>query len=344
MQSNGWFQAQNGIYSPAQVPWNLYDVVYHFAAKPTAQGTVDMAYITPAEIAQFRLRPAGKKLIFVLKDADDQSVFGKATSPGMISMFVPNIVNFVLSNGYDGVEIDWEAQVNVGQYNDLLSRLRTSLGNSKLLTMDGGDWNSIPSVAVTSQSKLDWVNVMLYDMDNGGSTTWFNSCIMAGNSGQRACNTRMAAFAGVAPSKLIAGVPFYGRKWIGTSSPMTTGTRLDAGIPYQQLILDPNFKQANMQYDAGYQGAYLSVPSPISNFYSYMSVGQMADVGKWAKANNYSGVAGFCLTYDDAAWTLSTAMRAATGTTPIPPIPPVVATYSAPVTQSNGDILFRKLS
>ncbi len=344
MLCNGWFQAQNGVYSPSQVPWNLYDTVYHFAAKPTAQGGVDMAYLTAAEISQFKLRPAGKKLIFVLKDADDQSIFSKVTTPGMISTFVPNIVNFVNSNGYDGVTIDWEAQVSPAQYQDLLNRLRLSLGSGKILMMDAGDWNNIPSVAIACQSKLDGINVMLYDMDNGGNTTWFNSCILAGNSGQRACNTRMAAFSAVASNKLVAGLPFYGRKWTGAMTPLVTGTRQDNGIPYLQLIKDPNFNPAYMQYDTGYQGAYLSVNPPQNNFYSYMSARQIADVGLWATSNKYSGLAGFCMTMDDSLWTLSTAMRsAAGGTAPIPPLP-VTATYAAPVTQSNGDILFKKLT
>src|SRR5882672_3350453 len=128
MVSNGWFQAQNSQVPVSSIPWSLYDTVYHFAAWPTAAGAVNMGYITPGEIAAFKAsKPAGKKVIFVLKDSDsDPTAFSKATAPGLISTLVPNIVNFVVSNGYDGVTIDWEQNVVVPQYIDLLNRLRTS--------------------------------------------------------------------------------------------------------------------------------------------------------------------------------------------------------------------------
>ena len=42
-------------------------------------------------------------------------------------MFVSNIVSFVNSNGYDGLDTNWERKINIAQYENLLARLRTAL-------------------------------------------------------------------------------------------------------------------------------------------------------------------------------------------------------------------------
>lgn len=328
--SNGWYQAQNdGLITPSNVPWQFFDTVYHFAAKPTSVGGIDAfgpnGYLTTAEIAAFKSRPAGKKLLCTLKDADDQSIFGRVTTPGMISTFVTNIVNFINTYGYDGIDIDWEAQVNPTQYNDLINRLRTSLGANRILTMDAGDWSGLPDVALASYSKLDCINVMCYDMDNMMTITWFNSCVHAVSSGQRACDTRMGKFSPSIPSsKLILGVPFYGRKWTGTSGLLQPGTNLGNGIPLRKLVKDPNYNVSYMQYDGGYMGAYLAVNQIPPSFYSYMSAQQMKDAGAWAANKEYGGMACFCLTDDDLAsgFPLSAAQRLATGgSVVIPPNP-----------------------
>src|SRR4029079_4713725 len=99
---------------------------------------------------------------------------------------------------------------------------------------------------------LDWVNVMTYDFHSGGSRAGFNSALYNHDdpSNPRS-NTDAAVQAiltkGVPRSKLVVGVPFYGRGWRGieTASPWNTGSgslqvggyRVHAGnaIPFPTL-------------------------------------------------------------------------------------------------------------
>src|SRR5205085_9459992 len=88
-----------------------------------------MNYLTQAEINEIvASRPAGKKVLVCLKDNDgNYNLFGQSASPANIGNYVTNIVNFVTSNGYDGVDVDWEKNVDATQYSDLLARLRAAM-------------------------------------------------------------------------------------------------------------------------------------------------------------------------------------------------------------------------
>jgi hypothetical protein len=344
MTSNGWFQAQNTAVPVAAVPWSLYDVVYHFAAWPTSAGAVNMGYITPSEIAAFKAsKPAGKKLLLTLKDdtqTPDLSAFQHATSPGLISTFVPNIVNFVNVNGYDGVSIDWEQNVIPAQYVDLLNRLRISLPASKLLMMDGGDWGGLPGVASDCQKILNGVNVMCYAMSNGDNTeTLFDAMTLTATTGLRSIASRMANFSATSPARLFVGIPFFCVRWAGASQPFVRGSfPPPVSQNYQDLVKDPAWQPSNQRYNVDVSGAYITVATP-AQFIPYVSADQIAAIGKWAAAQGYAGLSAFCLSFDvPNSFPLGQAVKAAVTPAPVP------ITYAAPVTQPNGDLLFKKLT
>ncbi len=334
MLLSGWYQAGNGYVSVASALTAPYTRYYHFAAKPTSSGGINAfpngtptgGYLSPEEIAAFRQRPPGKDVLFVLKDNDgDDTAFRNATTPGMISTFVPTIRDFVNNNGYSGVSLDWEKNVVKSQYIDLLDRLRTSLGNNKLIFCDVGDWESLPDVAAASQSLVNGFNVMFYDLDGtakqpgggNGLPPWHNCSLFAGSSGQRSCDTRLAAFtrAGVALSKIHMGVPLYVRMWSGTSNPLAVGSFTPNTRDYRLMLSDPDYVPANMRYDTAHKVSLL-VPSDI-RYWSYLP--KAADIA--AFANGMAGVATFCLSMEDAPFSVATALQAAI-TGPIIPIPP----------------------
>src|SRR2546429_4532221 len=96
------------------------------------------------------------KVIVTIKDNDSHlGAFGQSTSPTLLATFVSNIANFVNSNGYDGVDFDWEQQINSSQYESLLSSMRATFGTSKLILTDMGNWNNMPAVAAASYSDID---------------------------------------------------------------------------------------------------------------------------------------------------------------------------------------------
>jgi len=115
----------------------------------------------------------------------------------------------------------------------LLSALRTAIGTSKLLTVavGAGPRAIDPLEYADMASLLDWVNVMTYDFHSGGARAGFNSALYNHDDPSNPrLNTHEAVQAilakGVPRTKLVVGVPFYGRGWRGIDSaePWNTGT------------------------------------------------------------------------------------------------------------------------
>lgn len=321
----GVYAAQNGIEPVSGIPWSKYTHVTHFAAAPgvdgngNANGTVDLHYLTLTEIRQLiSSRPSGKKVVVCIKDNDGYlSAFPQSTTPAMIGAFVGNIAKFVSSNGYDGVDIDWEANVNVGQYTQLLSQLRAAMPGAVIMA-DMGNWSNLQNVAKASQSNVDQINVMCYDMDVGIGYPWFNSALFQdGNPWLATCDWRVAAFtnAGVVPAKLSVGLPFYGRKWEGivraqiSASPSVTSST----VFYNQLVTDSLRWQPQYQfYDPSHHANYLSI-APLDEFISYTGPQELQDAVTWIKLKGFGGIMTFSLYYEylagetgDAQYPLST--------------------------------------
>ena len=353
----GYYSAQNGVESISNIPWNKYTHIIHFAAAPgvdgsgNGNGTVSLNYLTQAEINQINSsKPAGKKVLVCIKDSgSNTNAFAQDTAPGMVSTFVSNIVNFVNQNGYDGVDIDWEAGVNVTQYQNFLGLLKNAMPN-KLVTIASGNWGNLPQVAAAAYPSIDQLNVMCYDMDNtGGAYSWYNDALLQnGDSSKMTCDWRVNAFTsvGVPAAKIGVGIPFYGRRHTGTSTPLTAGGSSQFTVFYRDLVTDPSRWQSSyMQYDSNYRADYLSIPA-LNEFVSYNGTKSISDTVAWQKSQGFGGFMTFAMEYEylgsqsgDARYPLSSALYndvfGASSTQPTQPTQPP----SAPVTADAGPVL-----
>ncbi len=308
----GYYSDQNGIESISQIPWNKYTHIIHFAAAPgttsgTGDGSVELHYLTQPNInALVAARPSGKKAIVCIKDNDSYtSAFSQSTAPALLAKFVTNIATFVNGNGYDGVDIDWEDNVNVSQYNSLLSALRTALPN-KIITIAAGDWNSLQSVANTSQSHLDQINIECYDMDtepggracSGSDCSWFNSAILqVSDVHKRTCDHRIGVFtsAGVAAAKIGVGIPFYERENQGVDQPQVLGDFTQVTLHYRDLVSNSTLWQRSyMQVDTVHDGWYLSIPS-LNYFITYIGNAAINAYVGWMKSKSFGGFMTFSI-------------------------------------------------
>jgi GH18 family chitinase len=147
----GYYSAQNGNLPVSQIPWAKYTHVIHFAASTDGAGHIIPYYLTQAEINLITTsHPPGTKVLVSIKDNDNNlNNFPNSTAVGTIDGFVTSIVNFVVNNGYDGVDLDWEKNVNVTQYDSLLSKLRAALPASKIIALVANP-NTVP-VAIDSR-------------------------------------------------------------------------------------------------------------------------------------------------------------------------------------------------
>lgn len=152
--------------------------------------------------------------------------------------FADSCVNFIIKNGFDGVDIDWEYPVSGGlstnarrpedkqNFTSLIQKLREKLdaravidNKSYLLTIAGGsgDWYVNNTELGTLSKYLDYANVMTYDIHGKWDTyNDFNAPLYANNdvtmqekwSVDQSVNAWLKV--GVPASKIVLGVPFYG--------------------------------------------------------------------------------------------------------------------------------------
>jgi chitinase len=160
--------------------------------------------------------------------------------------FARSAVDFIVTYGFDGVDIDWEYPVGGGlgsnvvrpedkqNYTLLLRELRKQLdaraeldgrpyylsiaapgGDDKIANLEPGEIGEV----------CDWINIMAYDFAGGWESTTGHQAPLFSPEGREAVSPStlwtvdgsVGQFlaAGVPPEKIVVGMPLYGRGWTG---------------------------------------------------------------------------------------------------------------------------------
>lgn len=171
------------------------------------------------------------------------------------STFIKSTIAWARRLEFDGIDIDWEfigdptrggKPADRANFNSLVSEMRaavqadaSSSGKAPLLiTMAAPagpeDFKNID--AKTISDNVDWINIMTYDFYGNWENTVENHAPIAdrsipGWSFTSAIDQYLGA--GVPPTKLMAGLPLYGRVWTlsdpSNNSPGAPGTAGTAG-------------------------------------------------------------------------------------------------------------------
>ena len=230
----------------SEIPWRKITHLHLCCAAPGPNGNLAENWLQPASYSSIRSLARANYVKLVLSIYAESSVnnWFSNTSPDLIDAFVKNIAAYITSNDFDGVDLDWEGEVNAFHYIRLITKLRSALPY-KFLSIDVYNPGSLVTVAAESYSSLDQVNVMCYDMAKGHRVTWHNSALFqAGDVRLMACDWRIGAFveAGVPKAKLGIGIPAYGYVWNGATEPLHPGAILsDKQWPYNQIVRNPTW-------------------------------------------------------------------------------------------------------
>jgi spore germination protein YaaH len=326
------------------IPWQSYTHVILFKVVPgqtggLGDGTLNYNYqFTNQNITDFvaGAHNAGKKAIVCLGDDFFHTLtMQQATDSSHLATFVTNITNFITANNFDGIDLDWEQGLSgttVPQYENLISRLHTAMP-TKIFSM--AVWNDqccgsyMMRTVVNQIVNLSQVNIMCYDMDQGEGKTEYNDMLtQAGNSGLRACDWAVNGFvtAGVPAAKISVGIPFYGRRWPGSTQVLQTTGVTPSTFYYRDLVTDATRWQPQYRfYDSTYKSDYLSIPSP-TEFDSFTGPNTIAAAVAWGKAQGYGGFFTFALNYEyvssasgNARYPLSTVLYNDVWAAPSPP-------------------------
>ncbi len=291
----GWMQD----YLPAaQVDFTAMTHIIHFAVVPRINGSLDsdtnaVSLANSTDVVT-RAHAAGVKVLISVGGEDSARGFRGATTAANRSRFVTNLVKFVTSRGYDGVDVDWEPldAADVGAYSNLVNELRVALNAISPRPLLIAAVGSQPALFASLQNRFDQINLMTYSFSGpySGWVTWFNAPIYDGGyrfpaTGELVPSTDgvVSNFLahGVAASKLGIGISFYGCTWSGGSGTFTGGAALPRQswkVPPQvtdiaySTIMSTYYRPELYFWDTNAQSAYLSIDQPVSvndKFISY---------------------------------------------------------------------------
>ncbi len=306
----GWEMGDgsNGYLPLSAVDFTAMTHVIHFAIEPNSNGTIDAASNTITSAGAKALTTAahavGTKVLISVGGWSTEQAFMGATSSSTLSTFVANLVSFMKSNGYDGIDIDWEPinQSDYTQFKALMHALRTALGTTYILTTTASDGNESLMAAV--QSDVDQINIMTYDLswNAPGWVTWYNGGVhqngvtfQSTGGPVPACDNIVAGFvaAGVAVGKIGIGSEFGGSVWTGgvtTSGNGVTGPNqawtttpdLTSDVPLYAWdgsgIMQKYFTPQRYHWDSGAQASYLSIDNSGTSNDRFISYDDTNDV------------------------------------------------------------------
>lgn len=341
-------------YPPASVPWNMYTHVSQMAIQPTEHCGIDeQSYrtdVVKTDLVRTAHRNNVKILITLLQDARIEAIV-KCTRPDQIAKFVSALAEYVDANGYDGLDLDWEAGVVPLQYQDLVRRLRVAMPD-KVLTVDIAMHQRGYLIAL--QSILDRINLMNYDMWRGDyhgqlmRESWHHAALLSAGDREK----RQTAEAGLSylieskirPEKINLGVPFYGYVFRGCvagyesgsfcSKPLSEPRQPVGGggvektqIEFRQVIAV--FGNAGVRWDSVHRTPYISHTGPETRncqsalcagdaFVTYTNEQQMTETAQFVLSRKLGGIMTFALHQEfmteemgDARYPLSSAIHTA---------------------------------
>ena len=222
------------VYKDAEIPrisaQKLTHINYAFALVSESGEVVLTDPDAPARLAQVgALKAKNPRLKILLSvggwGADHFS--DAALTEESRTKFAASAVAVMKQHELDGIDVDWEypGQVADGKvryraedkqnFTLLLRELRRQLGPRALLTIAS---SAGPYFEHTEMDKLhvhlDWINIMTYDFAGAWTpVTGHHAALRGAPSVESFVRQHLAA--GIPSTKIVIGVPFYGRGWTG---------------------------------------------------------------------------------------------------------------------------------
>lgn len=291
--------AQGGYLNPEDIDFGAVTHIIHFAIKPNHDGSIDYVedcvFPRNSEALVGAAHAEGKKVLVSLGGWLSESAFLDATNDATRAQFISNLVNFMTSRGYDGIDIDWEplSSTSVSQYHTFITELRGALNSIEPPLLLTAAVKSQAPLFAQLQDKFDQINIMTYNLSGpwSGWITWHNAPIYDGgyifpSTGKPvpSANGLVDQYieAGVDASKLGIGIAFFGHVWSGGTGTPTGGVTapgqswvkapsVEGYVPYYE-IMDTYYQPQRYRWDDAALVPYLSIDeygSTNDKFISY---------------------------------------------------------------------------
>lgn len=227
---------------------NLTHIIVAFAT-PDSDGT--LSYDTGIPFAQLvdSAHANGVKVLLSIGGYGGGTYFPNVTADSSSrGVFIDNIVSFLSTNHYDGVDIDWETPSTSGQTNSLTALVREmrsrfdEVDSSWLITIaaPAGNYGGQHFDYQGLTPYVSWYNLMCYDfVGSWCSYSGHNSPLYESRTDPNAAGADSNSIAymhhtrGVPLDKIVLGVPFYAVSFnvSGLYMKLTDKTTSNPGYP-----------------------------------------------------------------------------------------------------------------
>ena len=249
------------------------------------------AALVPALIAQAHRR--GVRVLLCVQGSARGNFAAVAASAPRRACFARTLAAFVRKYDYDGLDLDWERDVNLANHVRLMTELRQALnaaapkGRRYTLTTALQTYSVFsPEQAHQLCASADWINLMTYDMGGGywGRTATHNTPL----DGIRQTLARWSVFP---PGKVCVGLASYGYLYRGLAPGQASPVPLrqkGKSIPYSDLpkLLASGWKES---YDRAAASSYYFSPDR-RDFATIDNPGSVKRKTEWVLASQYRGV------------------------------------------------------
>ncbi|NNE45965.1 MAG: glycoside hydrolase family 18 protein [Rhodothermales bacterium] len=250
---------------------------------PTSADSVNLAYLRSLKSAN----PTLAILISIGGWSRSEGFSDAALTQENRERFARSAVEYMMQNGLDGVDLDWEYPGQPGAGNThrpedrenftlMLKTLREHLGRAASEDGDASRHYLLTIASGASQTYLDhtdlgtahryvdFINIMTYDFSGTWTdTVWHHTNLRApaGEGGSNRGSDRAVdehRRAGVPGDKLVLGVAFYGRGWAGVRGLNQPASDSVFGLPYHSIAgLEGSGQGFVRQWDEDAQAPYL---------------------------------------------------------------------------------------
>jgi chitinase len=307
---------QRDLLPPEKIDWNGLTHIAMGAVTANADGTLDTSFYIdttsgPALARQISTlaHQHDKKAILMLGGAGNGVAIHSAVKDHRAA-FIANIVTAMDDLGYDGVDLDWEDDLDLVLFETFAKELRQA-APEKIITMPGGaingNYETVDPRLVKVVNYVDQFNLMTYYPSTAwagdGWYSWHNSPLKGAKSTTPvSIEDSFARYnaSGVPKEKLGMGVGFYAIGYkggiTGPDQPTTSGIIVGGDNAYPLSALygaGGAYDQQYRQWDTTAMEPYLTLPQPDSfgaKYVSFEDEQSLIAKGEFARQNGYGGI------------------------------------------------------
>lgn len=254
----------------ANLPYSKLSHIGYFNMAPTATGgiTYPNGSLLPNLPSLVTTAHAnGVKVMLVIGGASGATdATWRAAITTYKTTFINNLVSLRNTYGFDGYDLDWEpfsSSSDQSSFETFVSDLKSALGASGTLSAFLGNQSWKYTMAANIQNNIEVFNISSYDISYGNSIVVHDSPLYALGgqpAGESSADIVQAYIsAGVSPSKINIGIPWYTSYWSGSSGLYTSGTfQPGSSEQYDGLAgASGTTPPTGEQYDSVAKGAYI---------------------------------------------------------------------------------------